>query len=300
MSKNISDDIQVFINYLKYEKRYSQNTLIAYTTDLRDFSEYLITHYEVTILKDITYSFIRSWLAHLNEAGNTAKSINRKISSLKSFFKFHIRAGKIGVNPMTKIITPKITKRLPVFIKETEIEKVADAISTSTEDWNSLNAKMLLNLFYGTGMRLSELINVKEKQIDFSRRQVKVLGKGNKERSIPLNKELLLMISEYIAQKRKAFEQAGEELLVTGKGKKLYPKYAYLLVKKYLSHIPTLDKKSPHVLRHTFATHLMNNGAEINAVKELLGHSSLAATQVYTHNTIEKLKEVYKKAHPKA
>jgi len=173
-------------------------------------------------------------------------------------------------------------------------------LELATEDWKSLNSKMLITIFYATGMRLSELINLKEKQIDFSNSQVKVLGKGNKERIIPVSRELLQMIRDYQALKRKTYEVYDDTLLVTEKGKRLYPKYAYLLVTKLVGQASTLDKKSPHVLRHTFATHLMNNGADLNAVKELLGHSSLSSTQVYTHNTIEKLKDIHKKAHPKA
>ena len=185
-------------------------------------------------------------------------------------------------------------------MKEEETRNMIHSLKTGTEDWTSLNTKMLILLFYATGMRLSELINLKETQIDAARRQIKVLGKGNKERIIPISPDLVKEIIEYIGFKKKEFENPVPHLLVTNKGKKLYPKYAYLLVNKALGEATTLSKKSPHVMRHTFATHLMNNGADLSAVKELLGHSSLAATQVYTHNTIEKLKDVYKKAHPKA
>jgi integrase/recombinase XerC len=193
-----------------------------------------------------------------------------------------------------------MNRRLPAFLKEPETLELLESLNSSTEDWKSLNAKMLISLFYATGMRLSELINLKERQLDFGRSQVRVLGKGNKERLIPVNKEIMAAIRHYQDLKRKEFDTKEEVLLVTEKGKKMYPRYAWLAVNRSLALSSTLDKKSPHVLRHTFATHLMNNGADLNAVKELLGHSSLAATQVYTHNTIEKLKEVYKKAHPKA
>jgi integrase/recombinase XerC len=299
--------IQPFLDYLKYEKRYSVHTFTSYQTDLSDFSDYLHTHYGEVSIKDINYNFIRSWLASLKNKGLTSRSINRKISSLKSFFKYHLRTGTIGTSPMTKIISPKISKRLPVFVKEEETRKLVETLSRFTEDWKTLNAKMLITIFYGTGMRLSELITLKEKQIDFGQSRIKVLGKGNKERIIPVSKEVIKMIRDYGQQKKKKFvrkdsfgEQTDDVLLVTEKGKKMYPKYAYLLVNHFLGEAGTLDKKSPHVLRHTFATHLMNNGADLNAVKELLGHSSLASTQVYTHNTIEKLKDVHKKAHPKA
>jgi integrase/recombinase XerC len=198
------------------------------------------------------------------------------------------------------VIAPKIPKRLPVFIKENETKELLQTLSGSSEDWKTLNAKMLLTLFYTTGMRLNELISLKEKHLDLGRSQIKVLGKGNKERIIPVSREVIENIRNYQQAKKKEFEKQEDVLLVTEKGKKMYPKYAYLLVNKYLGAASTLDKKSPHVLRHTFATHLMNSGADLNAVKELLGHSSLASTQVYMHTTIEKLKDVYKKAHPKA
>jgi len=202
---------------------------------------------------------------------------------------------------MINIVTPKISKRLPVFIKEKDLADLRRSLKINTEDWDSLNTKMLITIFYSTGMRLSELITMKERQVDFSKKQLKILGKGNKERIIPAGGELLTTIREYINEKRKVFEKTDDMLLVSSKGKKLYPKYAYNLVRNILhEEVKTLDKKSPHVLRHTFATHLMNNGANLDAVKELLGHASLASTQVYTHNTIEKLKNVYKKAHPKA
>jgi integrase/recombinase XerC len=251
-------------------------------------------------LQEINHSIVRSWLASLKSKGLGAKTINRKISGLKSFFKYILKTGVVEVSPMGKIITPKMGKRLPVFIKESEANQVILSLNSSAEDWTSLNAKMLITIFYATGMRLSELINLRENQVDRGRSLIKVLGKGNKERLIPVSEEIIQNIADYQQLKQKHYEKTDDFLLVTEKGKKLYPKYAYLLVNRFLSEATTLEKKSPHVLRHTFATHLMNNGADLNAVKELLGHSSLAATQVYTHNTIGKLKDIHKKSHPKA
>ena len=293
--------VQSFIDYLKFEKRYSVHTIRSYQDDLVQFFDFLNTQFGKLTLKEISSSFVRSWLASLKDDAVTARTINRKISTLKSFFKFQLKQGKAENTPMGNIISPKISKRLPVFIKEKDLVDLTNALNTNTEDWDGLNTKMLITIFYSTGMRLSELINLKERQVDFSRKQFKILGKGNKERIIPAGVDLLAIIKDYINEKRKTFEKADDVLLVSSKGKKIYPKYAYNLVRSILQEeVKTLDKKSPHVLRHTFATHLMNNGANLDAVKELLGHASLASTQVYTHNTIEKLKNVYKKAHPKA
>jgi integrase/recombinase XerC len=293
-------DIQSFIDYLKFEKRYSVHTVISYQTDLTAFFDFLHIQFGELRLKDISHSFVRSWLADLKGKGITSKSITRKISTLKSFFKYHLKTGDLETTPMANVISPKISKRLPVFIKEKDTERLIESLTESTEDWKTLNAKMLIIFFYNTGMRLSELINLREKHLDLGRLQIKVLGKGNKERIIPVSKDLVKNIEDYRQLKKKEFEKTEDVLLVTENGKKLYPKYAYLLVRQWLAGAGTLDKKSPHVLRHTFATHLMNGGASLNAVKELLGHSSLASTQIYTHNSIEKLKNVYKKSHPKA
>jgi integrase/recombinase XerC len=292
--------IQTYLDYLRFEKRFSVHTITSYQTDLTGFFTYLYAEFEVFALKEVNHAFVRSWLAGLKNDGLSAKSINRKISTLKSFFKYYLKRGAIEASPMGKIISPKMGKRLPVFVKQTDALELIETLNASTEDWKTLNARLLISIFYATGMRLSELINLKEKQIDIARSHIKVLGKGNKERIIPIGTQIADMITGYRLLKKKEFETAGDMLLVTEKGKKLYPKYAYLLVNKYLGNASTLDKKSPHVLRHSFATHLMNNGADLNAVKELLGHSSLAATQIYTHNTIEKLKDIHKKAHPKA
>jgi integrase/recombinase XerC len=294
------DVIQPFLDYLKFEKRYSPHTLSSYENDIRAFSSYLNENFGTVYLQDINSGMIRSWLASLKESQITSKSINRKISSLRSFFKYHLKRGAIKVMPTANVTAPKISKRLPVFVKEEETRQLIETLDRSTENWKSLNTKMLINLFYATGMRLSELINLKEKQVDRSRSQIRVLGKGNKERLIPVSKDMIELIRVYEEEKRKEFGEEGETLLLTEKGKKMYPKYAWTLVNESLKGASTLEKRSPHVLRHTFATHLMNNGADLSAVKELLGHSSLAATQVYTHTTIEKLKDVHKKAHPKA
>ncbi len=291
--------IKIFLDYLKFEKRYSQHTIISYQNDLEQFFSFLISQFDAPSIEKITASFVRSWLAELKGDEITAKSINRKISSLKSFFKHQLKNNLIEQTPMAIIVSPKISKRLPSFVEEKNIETLFNHVAFS-DDWKGRTERLVLQLFYSTGMRLSELINLKEIQIDYSNQQIKVVGKGNKERIIPVAKELLNDLQSYITEKQTAFKDQVPNVLVNEKGKQLHPRMVYSFVKQYLSQVTTIQKKSPHILRHSFATHLMNHGADLNAVKELLGHSSLAATQVYTHNTIEKLKEVFKKAHPKA
>ena len=290
---------QAFIQYLQFQKRYSQNTILSYQNDLTDFFDYLVTQFSITNVAETKPTFIRSWLAQLKEKGIKSKSINRKISTLKSFFKYQLKQQTITVSPMATINTQKVSKRLPIFIEEKETNTLFNYVEFPTT-WAGKTDMLILQLLYNTGMRRAELLELKERQIDKYNSTVKVLGKGNKERIIPISKELMQTIEEYIAQKQQLKEANTEVLLVNEKGKKLYAKYLFNTTKKYLGEVTTLSKKSPHVLRHTFATHLMNNGADLNAVKELLGHSSLAATQIYTHNTIEKLKDAHKKAHPKA
>jgi integrase/recombinase XerC len=292
--------IQLFVDYLKFQKRYSQHTIISYQTDLAAFFDFMELTFGTIPVMDIKPSFVRSWLAAMKEKGMEAKSINRKISTLKSFFKYQFKEQTVTVSPMATIISPKIKKRLPQFVEKADTDTLFTYVEFP-DDWQGKTDRLLLQLLYGTGIRQAELISIKENQIDNYKKVIKVLGKGNKERIIPVSDELIAAIKEYTSQKRKTFEQYDANvLLINEKGKKLYPKYVYNSVKKYLSKITTISKKSPHVLRHTFATHLMNNGADLNAVKELLGHSSLAATQIYTHNSIEKLKDIHKKAHPKA
>lgn len=296
----ISSLLLLFQDQLKYERRLSVHTQIAYEKDLNDWANYLSQEMTVTDIAGVNASHIRSWLASLRASGISPRSIVRKISALKSFYKFLLRTGIIEKSPLAQLSTPKISKSLPVFIREEEAEQMGKTLAIASEDWKGLNARLLVTLFYYTGMRLSELINLKEEQVELSRSQLKVLGKGNKERIIPIHADLIALIKEYIRQKREQFPSSISYLLVTERGNKLYPRYAWQLVNQVLGAATTVQKKSPHVLRHSFATHLLNNGADLNAVKELLGHSSLAATQVYTHNTIEKLKEVHRKAHPRS
>jgi integrase/recombinase XerC len=298
MAVTESKSIQEFLDHLQYQKRFSQHTITSYQTDLIAFFDFIQLEYgEVDI---ISPSIIRTWLASLKEKKFESKSINRKISTLKSYFKYQLRCGTINDSPMTAIGTLKVSKRLPSFIEEKDINTLFHYVEFP-DTWEGKTEKMLLELFYQTGMRVSELVNFKESQIDKSNSQVKILGKGNKERLVPVNNELLTKIDDYINEKHTSFaDLVTSELLVNKKAKKLSSRHVYDIVKKYLSLVTTNTRKSPHVLRHSFATHLTNNGAEINAIKELLGHSSLASTQVYTSNTIEKLKDVHKKAHPKA
>ena len=290
--------IQIFLDYLKYEKRYSKHTIIAYQNDLEQFFQFLVSQFDAPELSTLTGSMIRSWLAEIKEDEISSKSINRKISSLKSFFKYQLKMGALLKSPMGTIIAPKVSKRLPMFVEQIDMDNLFKHQEFS-DDWKGRTERLVILLFYSTGMRLSELIQLKESQLDAAHNHLKVLGKGNKERIIPINKELIAQLQNYINEKPQKL--AGiTNLFTTEKGKPLQPKSVYTFVKNKLSEVTTIKKKSPHILRHSFATHLMNNGADLNAVKELLGHSSLAATQIYTHNTIEKLKEVFNKAHPKA
>jgi integrase/recombinase XerC len=289
---------QPFISYLKFEKRYSAHTIRAYTDDLEQFFSYLESVFGETPLPDISASLIRSWLASLKEQKITSKSINRKISSLKSFFKYQLRTGLLGKSPMAGIISPKTGKRLPVYVEEKDLMLLTGQVDFP-DDWQGKTDRLLIRIFYNTGVRLTELVTLKDSQVDTANATLRVLGKGNKERIIPLSTPLVNEIRLYQKEKQFSGHNSAETLLVNSRGKALYVKYAYLAVRKWLSRVTTLDKKSPHVLRHSFATHLMNHGADLNSVKELLGHSSLAATQLYTHNSIEKLREVHKKNHPR-
>ena len=291
--------INKFLDYLKFEKRYSPHTLRSYHDDLIQFRDFLVNQFGNMNIKEISAPVVRSWLASLKEEKLESRSINRKISTLKSFFKFIMRMGDLDKTPMTTIISPKTSRRLPTYVEEKDLDTLFRHVEF-TGGWTGDTEKLALKMLYQLGLRLSELINCKESQVDFANNHLKVLGKGNKERIIPANRQLLDEIREYIKQKSILLANPDNiYLLVNEKGKKLYPKFIYRLTTGYLKEVTTVEKKSPHVLRHSFATHLSNNGAELNAVKELLGHSSLAATQVYTHNTIEKLKNIHKKAHPK-
>lgn len=291
---------QSFLEYLKFQKRFSAHTILAYSTDLQQGFDYFRSAYGVGDPAALSAAMIRSWLAEGKANGLSPRSLNRKISTFKSFFKYLVRQGNLSSSPMSTITSPKTAKRLPVFIKEEEALQLLKGLQAGSDSWESLNAQTILTLLYSTGIRLSELIGLKHEQIDIGRATLKVLGKGNKERVLPISPHLQTVLQQYQRIKREKFGDAQGAVLVTDKGKPLYPKYVWNLVNKYLGGATTLDKKSPHVLRHTFATHLMNQGADLNAVKELLGHSSLAATQVYTHNTIGKLQEIHRKAHPKS
>lgn len=296
----LEEAIQAFIDHLKFGKRYSAHTIRSYKDDLEEFSVYIKGEFGGMAIRAISPAIVRSWLAALKDGGLSSRSINRKISTLKSWYKHLMRVGEVEQSPMGAILSPKAGKRLPVYVETVDMAVLFGEVDFP-DNWEGRTDRLLLAILYHTGIRLSELVGLKEGQVDGGNRVIKVLGKGNKERVIPVNGVLMAAIDEYQEKKRVELEAPDKEfLLVTAKGKKLYPKYVYRAVHGYLAKITTIDQKSPHVLRHTFATHLMNAGAELNSVKELLGHASLAATQVYTHNSIEKLKDIYKKAHPKA
>ena len=284
-----------FITYLSSEKRFSEHTIKSYTTDLKQFTSFLSSEFQIiNEINEISFQIIRTWIASLLENGINPRSVNRKISTLKTYFKFLIREGELIENPMMKVVAPKSKKRLPVFIEEDQIASLLNEVQFEIGFIGQRN-KLIIELFYVTGIRLSELINIKISDVDFNNQSIKVLGKRNKERIIPLSSNVVNDLNNFIKN-----NQQNKYLFTNLDGKKLYTKLVYRLVNKYIGKISSVNKKSPHILRHTFATHMLNNGADINAIKELLGHANLSATQVYTHNTIRKLKTVYKQAHPRA
>jgi len=284
-----------FISYLSSEKRFSRHTIISYSNDINQFALFLSEQFQIkNEVAEINFHMVRSWIAFLLEQGIAPRSVNRKISTLKTYFKFLIREGVIRDSPMLKVVSPKSKKRLPLFVEENQIELLLNEVEFDGGFFGQRD-KLIIELFYATGIRLSELINIKVLDINFDKNLIKVLGKRNKERLIPISvrvaKELQYFIEKY---------KLVNYLITNLEGEKVYTKLVYRIVNRYIGKISSVNKKSPHVLRHTFATHMLNNGADINAIKELLGHANLSATQVYTHNTIEKLKSVYKQAHPRA
>lgn len=291
--------IASFITYLELEKNYSQHTLTAYKKDLTSFSDFALSEYEVDDLSTINYSIIRSWIVTLVESGITNKSINRKISSLRTYYKYLLKIGSIEVSPLAKHKSLKVSKKLQVPFSEKEITTVLEQLQ-EVNDFESARNKLIIELFYATGMRRAELVQLKLTDISIPNKTIKVLGKRNKERIIPLLPTIIGTLQEYILYRDQLPVLVDASyLLLTNKGTKIYDTLVYRIITSYFNSASEKIKKSPHILRHTFATHLLNEGADLKAVKELLGHASLASTQVYTHNSIAKLKEVYKNSHPR-
>ncbi len=294
-------EISDFINHIKYENRYSNHTLTAYNKDITAFRDFLDEEFpEAEIDKTEPY-MIRSWMVKLSESGMKAVSINRKITSLRSFFRFLEKKNAIKSNPASLINPMRKSKTLPVYVEEEKMDFLFDEVDFGSE-YKGLLDRVLIELLYSTGMRLSELTGLKNRDVDFYNRSIKVLGKRNKERVIPLTDNMINQLKKYMAARDREFGAARDDnyIFLTPTGRKIYNKFVYRRINNYLGMVTTLTKKSPHVIRHSFATHMLNKGADLNAIKEILGHSSLAATQIYTHNSIEKLKSVYKQAHPKA
>jgi integrase/recombinase XerC len=294
----MNEIISFFLKYIKYEKRSSDHTTTAYGTDMKQFADYLVRNYDFHHPELADFQMIRSWIVAMVEMQVENRSVNRKIATLRTFYKFLLLKKVIEKDPMIKISALKTQKNIPEFVREKELDNLLDDVEFP-DDFAGVRDKLILELLYGTGMRLSEMIDLKERDIDFYSRTVKVLGKRNKERIIPINQPLVKLIQDY--QNYKNSEGlAHEYLIVSEKGNQAYPVMIQRITKKYLSLVTTLAKKSPHILRHSYATHLLNNGAELTAIKDLLGHTSLSATQVYTHNSMEKIKKIYQQAHPKA
>ncbi|NQX42765.1 integrase/recombinase XerC [Pedobacter steynii] len=292
--------IAQFLTYLQHEKRYSPHTIQSYKTDLLQFSEYMQQTFELP-LTEVGYVHVRNFMVTLLEEHVSENSVGRKLSTLRSFYKHLSREGLIPVNPMTLVKAPKVPKRLPVFVDDQKLDVLLDSGEFFDDTFPSVRDKLVIETLFGTGMRLAELLSLKESDIDFYGATVRVLGKRNKERIIPIGKVLGDQLKAYIDLKTlQNFNNKTGVLIVTDKGAPAYTKLIYRIVTSYLTNVSTQDKKSPHVLRHSYATSLLNRGADLNAIKELLGHASLAATQVYTHNSVERLKSIYKQAHPKA
>jgi len=292
--------VDEFLQYLRYEKNYSTHTVVAYKRDLLQLMEYVKLEYDVLQPDLIDSDMLRSWMVCLMESGVSARSVNRKLSCLKSFWHFMMRQGFTLNNPVQKVLAPKTNKPLPVFLKEEEMDKILEPDKETNEAFLTTRNHLIIDLFYSTGMRLSELIGLTDEHVDLDACLLRVTGKRNKQRLIPFGLEMQRSIIDYKEKRNNQISDKPSRLLVRENGKPLYPQLVYRMVHEKLSSVATLSKNSPHVLRHTFATTLLNRGAELNAVKELLGHSTLSATEVYTHTTFEELKKIYKQAHPRA
>jgi integrase/recombinase XerC len=290
--------IDAFLEYLSLEKKYSVHTVIAYKTDLLSFRDFLATEYNQEEFLSVHYPQIRNWIVSLVDGKISNRTINRKVSSLKSFYKFLQKTKQIKINPLSKHKALKVAKKVQVPFSSKEINLVINSIDEE-HDFTLIRNKLIVELFYSTGIRRTELINIKEVDVSFSNEVIKVLGKRNKERFVPLLKSVVPTLKKYLELK-KEFSKELEVLFITEKGNKIYETLVYRIINSYFSKVSTKVKKSPHILRHSFATHLLNEGADLNSVKELLGHSSLASTQVYTHNSLDEIKKVYNQAHPRS
>lgn len=290
-----------FIRFIRFEKRYSPHTVLAYNEDISQFNEFILNVYGIDSIEQVNHQIIRAWIIQMGNENITTRTINRKLSALKTYYKYLLKEQIITLNPFLKITTPKTSKQLPEFLVEDQMDDLL-TLSNFENDFTGTRNKLIIEIFYCTGIRLSELVNLNDSDIDVPNQKIKVLGKRNKERIIPIIGSLCASITQYREFRNKIITNEPDvtSFFLTDKGKKIYKKLVFRIVNSYLSRVCTLRKKSPHILRHTFATHMLNNGADLNAIKELLGHANLSATQVYTHNTIDKLKSIYKQAHPRA
>lgn len=305
--------VEDFLYYLSHEKFYSSHTVVSYENDLRAFEAYLLQKEGRLGLGDADADFVRGWAMDLVASGMKVASVNRKLSALRTFYRYLLRKGEIRVSPMQHVNSPKKTKPLPQFVREVDMERMLRATAQG-ETWREVREHVVLQLFYETGIRLSELVGLNEEDVDFSRKTIKVTGKRNKQRLIPIGDNLICSLRRYVEEgaafrassldsslvSLKSSSDVARPLFVTDKGLRVYSGWVYRLVRKKLSQVVTLKKRSPHVLRHTFATVMLNNAAELEAVKELMGHESVSTTQIYTHTTFEELKKAYSKAHPRA
>ena len=291
--------IDSFLEYLRLERNYSERTIVSYETDLREFEEYFQEVDAGLDFKKIDADIVRRWMVHLMDEGRAATSVNRKLSTLRSFYRFLLRRKEVVINPMLKVVGPKKKKPLPFFVREKDMDRLLDE-SLFEEGFEGCRDRLILEMFYATGMRLSELIGLDDADVDLSARLIKVTGKRNKQRLIPFGDEMEEDLLIYIKVRNETLPEGTKAFFVRKNGMRMYPLQVYRLVRKSLSKVVTLKKRSPHVLRHTFATAMLNGKAEMRAVKELLGHESLVTTEVYTHTTFEELKKVYELAHPRA
>lgn len=292
--------VEQFLTYLQHEKRYSSHTIQSYRIDLVQFGDFILKTYELSLL-EVKYIHVRDFMVSLMDNDISANSVGRKLSTLRSFYKYLLKQNIITANPMKLIKAPKVPKKLPVFVDDEKLGLLLDSEEVFDDSFSSIRERLIIETLFGTGMRLAELISLNDSDVNFYDSTIRVIGKRSKERVIPIGRILSDQLKAYIELKTlQNFDNKTARLIVTNKGAEAYPEFVRRIVQRCLAYITTQDKKSPHVLRHTYATSLLNRGADLNAIKELLGHASLAATQVYTHNSVERLKTIYKQAHPKA